>query len=223
MPNLTVNIDFAGYTIRVSAERRFQLIAGNLCLDFLNTLDNRGDPWREEELLATYADLLSFLRQSGALPHSIIRKLAALSVRDPDEANETLLRTRQLREALQRIFMATIRKRAPNPSDVDEVNAMWTRVSQYLLLQPGTGGFYWQWDDEAGIGLDRALCPILRAATALLTSDDLVRVRACESEECQWLFLDTSRNHSRRWCEMRICGNRSKVRRFYERHHATGK
>jgi len=205
----------------VAAERHFQLIAGNICLDFLNTLDNRGDPEHEEELLVSYADLLALLRQTRALPENVIRKLAAHSVRDHAGANKTLLLARQLRETLQRIFMALVRKRAPATSDVDEMNAEWTRISRHLRLQPGSGKFEWHWNVADESSLDRALWPILRAAADLLTSPDLQRVRACEADTCQWLFLDTSRNRSRRWCDMKVCGNRSKVRRYYERHHAS--
>lgn len=204
----------------MAAQRQFQLIAGNVCLDFLNTLDNRGDPEHEQELIESYADLLAFLRQSGALPEGIIRKLAVNGERDHASANRVLLRARQLREALQRIFMATVRERTPARSDVDEMNAEWTRLSRSLRLQPSAGGFEWHWTEQDEISLDRALWPILRSAADLLTSTSFDRVRACESERCQWLFLDTSRNRSRRWCDMKLCGNRSKVRRFYQRQRA---
>ena len=42
-------------------------------------------------------------------------------------------------------------------------------------------------------------------------------VRECGASDCAWLFLDTSKNHHRRWCDMTRCGNRAKVRRFYAR------
>ena len=43
------------------------------------------------------------------------------------------------------------------------------------------------------------------------------RVRICEAPDCEWLFYDTSKNRSRRWCDMRQCGNRMKARRHYRR------
>jgi len=64
------------------------------------------------------------------------------------------------------------------------------------------------------------LAPVVESAAALLTSPDLSRVRECESETCGWLFIDRSRNRSRRWCDMTVCGNRAKVRRHYQRTHA---
>ena len=54
-------------------------------------------------------------------------------------------------------------------------------------------------------------------AARILTSAERERVQSCGDPECGWFFLDTSRNHSRRWCNMQSCGNRNKVRRFYRR------
>src|SRR5207302_22567 len=65
--------------------------------------------------------------------------------------------------------------------------------------------------------LDRMLWPVIRSAADLLVSGEAQRVRRCASETCDWLFLDTSRNHSRRWCDMSGCGNRAKARRHYAR------
>lgn len=205
------------------AEREFQLVAGNLCLDFINTLDDRGDPEREQELLTCFADLLAFLRQSRALPESALRRLAHSIPNASPAAEKILQRARAVREALYRILDAVVEKHNPPPADLDEISSEWRRVSKHFRLRRTTDGFEWQWaaeieNEAAG---DRLLWPILRSATDLLTSSDLDRVRSCESETCRWLFLDTSRNHSRRWCDMKVCGNRSKVRRFYERQRAS--
>jgi predicted RNA-binding Zn ribbon-like protein len=52
---------------------------------------------------------------------------------------------------------------------------------------------------------------------SFLSDADLSRLRRCDGAGCGWLFLDTTRNHSRRWCDSRDCGNRSRVRRYAER------
>ncbi|MGH7124521.1 MAG: CGNR zinc finger domain-containing protein, partial [Stellaceae bacterium] len=79
-------------------------------------------------------------------------------------------------------------------------------------------GFTWAWDDEPA--LDRMLWPIVRSATQLLTAAELSRVKQCAGRGCSWLFLDTSKNGSRRWCEMEVCGSRSKARAYYARRKA---
>ena len=199
------------------AEHAFQLVAGNLCLDFINTLDERGYPELEKELLASPADLLAFLRQSHALPHHGERNIE----RRNGGAERLLERARNIRETLYRIFAGIVEKRGPAAEDLDEISAHWRRVSKHFHLRRAAKGFEWQWSDaENESAADLLLWPILRSAIDLLTSPELERVRMCESETCRWLFFDTSRNHSRRWCDMKVCGNRTKVRRFYQRHHA---
>jgi len=77
-------------------------------------------------------------------------------------------------------------------------------------------GFTRGWRDLAETS-DGPLWPVVDAAANLITSADRHHVRECGAEVCRWLFLDRSKNHSRRWCDMRICGNRSKARRFHAR------
>src|ERR687888_470126 len=72
----------------------------------------------------------------------------------------------------------------------------------------------WSWADAA-VRLDAPLWPLVRLAAELLVGPELERVRECAAGDCRWLFLDTSKNRSRRWCDMKSCGNRAKVRRFY--------
>jgi predicted RNA-binding Zn ribbon-like protein len=201
------------------ADREFQLVAGNLCLDFINTLDERGYPEREEELLTCYADLLAFLRQSQALPGNILRQLANRT----GDAPRALHRARELRETLYRVFAAIVEGRHPALEDLDQISGEWRRVSRHFRLRPKENGFEWHWADrDEETAADRALWPIARSAVELLTSLHLEQVRMCEADTCRWLFLDTSRNHSRRWCDMKVCGNRTKVRRFYQRQRAHG-
>lgn len=65
--------------------------------------------------------------------------------------------------------------------------------------------------------LERILWPIAQSAAELLTSSELGTVRLCEAPDCAWLFLDQSCNRSRRWSDMKVCGNRQKARRHYQR------
>ena len=74
----------------------------------------------------------------------------------------------------------------------------------------------WTWTDEDV--LDRMLWPVVRSSAELLVEGDLTRVRQCHGEQCGWLFVDMTKNRSRRWCDMGDCGNLAKVRRFRSRH-----
>ncbi len=76
--------------------------------------------------------------------------------------------------------------------------------------------FEWAWPTAAG-DLTSMLWPVAWSASQLLTSPELARVKTCANERCGWLFIDSSRKHNRKWCQMGVCGNRAKARRFYER------
>ncbi len=115
----------------------------------------------------------------------------------------------ELREALYRLFAGAAGGRAPDAGDLAVLNRAIGRMQIGRDLE-------WQW--AAGPdALDAMLGPIVRAALELLMSERRDRVRVCAADDCVWLFLDTSKNRSRRWCDMKQCGNRSKVRRFYKR------
>jgi predicted RNA-binding Zn ribbon-like protein len=126
-----------------------------------------------------------------------------------------LLRARELREAIHEIFFAIMHKHPVPPAALARLNADAQLAAGHLQLMPVKGGFAWSFDDLADF--DSVLWPIVRAAADLLASHQLPYVRACFSKTCEWMFLDTSKNHHRRWCDMTRCGNRAKVQRFYER------
>jgi predicted RNA-binding Zn ribbon-like protein len=106
-------------------------------------------------------------------------------------------------------------KRPVPPLALSRLNADVQDAAEHMRLVPVKGGFEWRFDD--GNQFERVLWPIARAAADLLASDQLPYVRACFSKTCEWFFLDTSKNHHRRWCDMTTCGNRAKVQRFYTR------
>ena len=194
------------------------LIAGNVCLDFINTLDDRPSD-KPKELLSDYCDLAQFGEQTGLLTPAQADYFFEKTPGMPDEAEATLRRARALREALYAIFSAVMDRRAAPQAAMDTLNANLHDAAQHSRLVQRAGRCEWRYDDPAS-SFNSVLWPIARAAASLLASDQLLLVRACSSPTCQWLFLDTSKNHRRRWCDMTKCGNRAKVRSFYERKRA---
>jgi predicted RNA-binding Zn ribbon-like protein len=207
----------SGKTIRRRAPR-FELIAGNVALDFVNTLDDR--PTQPKELLATYADLLRFGEDSGVLDAGQFDRLLERKHMVEEQTQEVLLRARELRESIHDVFWAILNKRAVPVAALAKLNAAVQSAAGRMRLVAVKGGFEWRFDDFGSV--DSVLWPIARAAAELLTSDELAYVRACSSKTCAWFFLDTSKNHRRRWCDMANCGNRAKVRRFYARQKKEG-
>ncbi len=205
----------------------FELL-GNVCLDFINTLDDRpsGEP---KELLKNYYDLARFGEDTGILTAEQLDFFYERVHLMPDEAEEAMRRAINLREALYAIFSALMKKQPAPQLAMDRLNAnlhdaaLHSRLVQPKLVQAKSaeskmpqveGRLEWRFDDLTS-SFNAMLWPIARAAGDLLASPDLALVRACSSPTCQWLFLDTSKNHHRRWCSMKQCGNRAKVRRFY--------
>jgi len=196
-------------------EPAFDLTAGLLCLDFANTLDNRLSG-RPIEQLRTYGDLLDFSQQSGSLQADVLAALPAEARLRPAEAASALQRAVVLREALHRLFLAIASGNSPAPDDLTLLNRALADALSHAGLAPRGDGYVWSWTG-ADRSLDAPLWPVVRSAADLLTTPSLATLRVCASERCAWLFVDTSRNGSRRWCDMRTCGNRAKARRHHAR------
>jgi predicted RNA-binding Zn ribbon-like protein len=196
----------------------FELIGGNVCLDFINTLDDRpsGQP---KELLKNYYDLARFGEDAGILTPEQLDYFFERVHLLPDEAEDALRRALNLREAMHAVFSALMNRRSAPPVAFDTLNACIQDAALHSRLVQIDGRCEWRFDDLTS-SFDAIWWPIARAAADLLASSDLAMVRACSSPTCQWFFLDTSKNHHRRWCSMKQCGNREKVRRFYARRRA---
>ena len=194
------------------ADHPFEFIGGALALDFTNTI---GGTHRapDHEHLQQYDDLVDFAVQSGGISSGEERRLKSEARRHPLRAKEVLRRGIALREAMWRFFEARVAGRPSQSNDLALVNQEIGDALSHARVVAQDNGFTWGWDDEGS--LDRPLWPIARSAADLISSPDaLAQLRECASETCEWLFLDRSRNHTRRWCDMNDCGGRAKVRRF---------
>jgi predicted RNA-binding Zn ribbon-like protein len=192
----------------------FELTGGALCLDFANTLGDR--PAGTEEHLARWTDLVDWGEQAAAVSSreaAALRKWAAQHAR---ESVDALATAKELREVLYRIYSALAAARAAPARDLSALNAWLGDSLGRLQITARAGGYEWAW--EAIPSPERILWPVVRSGAELLVSPDRRLVRECQSETCSWLFVDRSRTRKRRWCSMRTCGNRAKVRRFHERH-----
>ncbi len=192
----------------------FQLVAGHLALDFANTLDNRYDPERRIELLLSYERFLQFVRQSGVITRQEAAKL--LTRTKPAQAARALERIVELRETLHDLFVSVSQGQPPPPDALKALNRFISEMAIPRIIAWKEPDFVWRRPVLTEAPLD-PLRPILEAAAGLLTSPDRVHVRQCSAPACRWLFLDHSKNHSRLWCDMNICGNRAKAQRHQAR------
>jgi predicted RNA-binding Zn ribbon-like protein len=198
---------------------RFEFTGGALCLDFANTVDNRPTE-RRADLMPSYADLVQWADEAELLGAEQVTKLHGMEAQSPGDAQTVLRKAIQLRESIYQIFAALAQKAATPEEALQVLNRNLREASaQAALVEKAGPRFVWEFAplDE---GLDAILWPVARSAAELLTSPDVQFVRECASDTCAWLFLDKTKNHRRRWCDMKVCGNRAKARRFYARQRA---
>ena len=192
------------------------LVGGRPVVDFVNTVSDRASA-RPHDRLRTFGDLLEWCVRVGLVEPAEAERLAAAAVERPSDGEKALLRARELREALFDLFTAKIEDRTPPPAALEVVNSLLAEGMGHRRLEPGGDGLGWAWGAPAG-RLDRVLWPLAWSAAELLTSAELERLKRCGQDDCRWIFLDLSKNRSRRWCTMEDCGNRAKARRHYHRH-----
>lgn len=187
-------------------EPEFQFVGGALCLDFMNTVGGRigaevlRDKLRRPQDLSRWAGLAGIAPTVGGS-----RRLVPI--------RRTLTRALTLREALYRICDSLIEGRSPRAADMTVLNKELSKGRSRERLRYARRAFHIDFEDAR----DRVLWAVARSAAELFTSADFTRLRRCGGSDCGWIFLDSSRNRSRRWCEMRVCGNRAKARNFRQR------
>ena len=187
----------------------FQFIAGNLALDFVNTVAYRADPSRAEDRLARSDDVVRWATQAELPDAEAIRF-------GPKLSGDGLRRLIAVREQLCAIFHAIAHGELAPSDALARVSTAYHECAGKRRLAKQGEGMQWVWRATARTP-DFVLYPVLSAATELLTSHALRRVRQCEDDGCGWLFVDRSNARQRRWCSMADCGNRNKVRNFYRR------
>jgi len=201
-----------------TVKHAFELIAGHPALDLVNTLDWR---FREEpppeELLKGWDDLARFTEQSDLMSNVQVRRL----LRNVGESKgaQIVAAVRELREAAARVLYAALGGDDPPASSIKLLEHYFreARESQHLSWD----GDKLAWElAQPPAPAELPLWMLALCVAELATSDQMQTLRECGNPECRWLFLDTSKNHTRRWCDMKICGNRMKARRFKAQHRA---
>ena len=126
-----------------------------------------------------------------------------------------------MREAIDSLFRAVMSGTSPHRTCLQVLN-------EFLAKTPASESLSWKYNEfvcsyaNLTATPDAPLRAIVDAAVGLLISPDRSKIGECGEPTCRWLFLDHSKNHSRRWCDMRVCGNRNKVQRFRARQSKEG-
>jgi predicted RNA-binding Zn ribbon-like protein len=194
---------------------RFEFVAGWLCLDFTNTINYAGR--YPNERLTSFDDLIGWGCLNGLIPLARGPQLSEEARSRPGESGAALENARALRKAIHRIITRATAGQIPERPDMATLNAAMEQSSTHLHIKYADQRFDFDWAAESS-DFEQIVRPIVWSAVALLTSGHMKMVKQCQGKNCSWLFLDETRNHSRRWCDMARCGNRQKASRFYVRH-----
>jgi predicted RNA-binding Zn ribbon-like protein len=190
---------------RVRTHASLDLVGGALVLDFANTINSRLEP--VHDYLADYEDLLAWGERAGIVGPRDRPPLAR-----HDRVGAAAARAaRRRREVAYRVFSAVAAGRRPPNDDASALLRAYAGAMAEAELEPTDGGFRPVWPPPAEPAA--ILRPLDASAGELLLSPEVELVKECPG--CGWLFLDRSRNRSRRWCDMQVCGSRAKMRRYY--------
>jgi predicted RNA-binding Zn ribbon-like protein len=188
-----------------------EFVGGAPCLDFVNTINSRLSP--EHDYLMQYLDLAGWANKVGILSPSQMNRLQLRAKQDIQDAENALQKARTLRDLLYQLFSGAARGFEPNKKVMETFVALYGESISHGEFKTEGDHYTTTWKlDET---FDSTLWPIIHAAGELLLSEELSQVKECPG--CGWLFLDTSKNRSRRWCSMNTCGARDKMRRYHKR------
>lgn len=201
-------------------QQRFSFRGGALPLDYCNTVDWHSSP-DPKDRLHRYEDVVDWSVAAGAITSEEGDAIREEASKSPDAATAAYREAIEFREAIFRLFSSFVHGEAPDDGDIKVLNEAWSRTQANLEIRYEDGQFRSALrprEPNGPVDFRRPTDPVVRAAVDLFLSPKLKDVRRCEGPPgCGWLFLDHTKNHSRRWCSMQDCGNRAKMRRFQER------
>jgi predicted RNA-binding Zn ribbon-like protein len=200
------------------------LLGGVLCLDFANTVDARFPRagTTPPDFIATYDQLVRWGQRAGALDAATAQKLLLRARRETRAARAAVTAAHRLRDAIYMLFVALREGREPPASAARELAQFSARALERgrLVTNAEANALTWSWSQ---LELQSMLWPIALSALELATSGEVASLKQCPGHDgrCGWLFLDRTKNQSRRWCTMQICGNVEKTRKQNTRRRQT--
>ena len=186
----------------------------DLCIEFVNTVAWRGST--PAESLHNFAGVLAWLSSTKALPLAAVARLRKWSEAHPAGAAAVFDEIIEIRELVHRMLHALASATTSGHDDLRRFNRALDDAAPRALLDRAEAGFGWRINLKPNA--TAILAPVLWSASDILVGPASARLRACANDRCLWLFLDDSKNGTRRWCSMQSCGNRAKAHRHYLRH-----
>jgi predicted RNA-binding Zn ribbon-like protein len=190
------------------------IVGGNLALDLVNTVSGwNSDP---EDWVPDIASFLVWARTCGVLDEGEQNAAARHAKDSPAAAERVLASVRELRIALKGLIDSFEHRKAAALSDLSVVDE-WRRrlaLSEQIVVRRNKIDFAINRDISA---LELPGLRVTAAALSFLKNVPTARIKTCRARDCGWKFVDQSRNRSRRWCDMAVCGNLAKTRQYRAR------
>jgi predicted RNA-binding Zn ribbon-like protein len=187
------------------------LVGGELALDFTNTSSGRGTPGHQEHL-RDFETLMQWIEHARVASPEHCEIMRRAGRRQPRRATLVFKEALRLRDLIWQIGQALVQRRAVADSLLQKLTEAHSASLASAEIKSRDGAHIWSWNPRKD--LQAAIVgPLTLSALSLLMEKDLSRTKRCDGNECGWLFFDATKNKSRRWCEMRVCGNRAKVGR----------
>lgn len=200
----------------IQQQRRIEnlsLDGGRLCLDFINTISDRysEDPF---DYLSDYEKILEWSVKVRLLMPPAKKELGLIAQKDESRAKKVHGRIIEAREVLYDYFLAIAQNESPDEHTQKQFNGLLAETMSRLELSLSEK-LELRHDWRNRTGLKFPLYPVIKSAYDLLTAGTPERIKECGA--CGWLFLDQSKNRSRKWCSMETCGSNVKAKRYYHR------
>lgn len=200
------------------AARSVRLIGGAVVLDFLNTCNGRRPDTSLEQVqerLNSFGFFFEWAQHAGLITPEEHARWQAFAAGQQELLEPMLDAVKALREAMFVIFHTLAQRHALDAQALQPLNTVLQRTMSYRFLTTEDGQPRWVWkacqsaEDVTTVLIGR----LADQAQELLTGADLMHLKSCSSSECDWLFLDSSKNKQRKWCQMSVCGSREKLQR----------
>jgi predicted RNA-binding Zn ribbon-like protein len=192
----------------------FEFIGGDPVLDFHNTIAwPRGR--KSNERLRRPVDFIRWAERAGVITEREARDLRSVAIRNYSRASAILDDALRARDVLRQLLMSVADETPPDAKALEDLNRRQIKAMASVEIKWHDGRL--QWAPRADPRMTTILDRVVWRAGVLLSSNDVKRLRRCANPDCGWLFLDRSKNGTRRWCSMRECGDRAKSKRYYQR------
>lgn len=191
-----------------------KFVGERLCLEFVNTINDWSNVEGATDSIPDFESFMAWLAFARTLNRKEIRWEIGFESADEEIQKRVMSDVRCLRSKIHDVFDPIIKGSRPDSAALSQI---YTILSTAVLFVKPEVGIFSEWSSSHVRILKPSglIYPIAFSTTRLLVENCLCYVKACDDDGCGWFFLDCSKSHKRRWCDMKTCGNRNKARRHY--------